>query len=60
MKLLILLIAIIGVFSEVKEVSDLDKILENEAVAENYFNCLVDKGECTPDGKKLKGWLLTY
>lgn len=34
---------------------DLDSILQSERLLKNYINCLLDKGNCTPDGKELKG-----
>nr|AXG21597.1 chemosensory protein 4 [Agrilus mali] len=33
---------------------DLDQILSNQRLLENYYNCLMDKGKCTPDGQELK------
>nr|SAJ59013.1 putative chemosensory protein [Triatoma brasiliensis] len=33
---------------------DLDEILNNERVYIKYFNCLIGKDQCTPDGKELK------
>ncbi|XP_020292610.1 ejaculatory bulb-specific protein 3 [Pseudomyrmex gracilis] len=33
---------------------DLDSILQSERLLKNYINCLLDKGNCTPDGKELK------
>ncbi|XP_050352516.1 ejaculatory bulb-specific protein 3-like [Nymphalis io] len=33
---------------------DLDEILNNPRVLENYFKCIMDQGKCTPDGKELK------
>ena len=33
---------------------DLDEILNSKRLLTNYFNCLVEKGTCTPDGKELK------
>ncbi|XP_046662390.1 ejaculatory bulb-specific protein 3-like [Homalodisca vitripennis] len=33
---------------------DLQQILHNERLLLSYFNCLVDKGRCTPDGEELK------
>lgn len=34
---------------------DLDEILNNERLYKRYFNCLANRGKCTPDGKELKG-----
>ncbi|CAH1395241.1 unnamed protein product [Nezara viridula] len=33
---------------------DLDEILTNERLYKKYFDCLTNKGKCTPDGKELK------
>lgn len=33
---------------------DVDNILKSDRLFRNYFNCLMDKGKCTPDGKELK------
>ncbi|KAL0101275.1 hypothetical protein PUN28_018815 [Cardiocondyla obscurior] len=33
---------------------DLDTILASDRLLKNYVNCLLDKGNCTPDGKELK------
>ncbi|XP_011635451.1 ejaculatory bulb-specific protein 3 [Pogonomyrmex barbatus] len=33
---------------------DLDTILTSERLLKNYINCVLDKGNCTPDGKELK------
>lgn len=34
---------------------DLDEILNNQRLYKKYFECLTNKGRCTPDGKELKG-----
>ncbi|BET00375.1 unnamed protein product [Nesidiocoris tenuis] len=34
---------------------DLDEILNNERLYKKYFDCLSNKGKCTPDGAELKG-----
>ncbi|WP_159189367.1 A10/OS-D family protein, partial [Klebsiella pneumoniae] len=34
---------------------DLDEILSNKKVLENYVKCILDQGKCTPDGTELKG-----
>lgn len=34
---------------------DLDTILTSDRLLKNYVNCLLGKGNCTPDGKELKG-----
>ncbi|XP_029032665.1 ejaculatory bulb-specific protein 3-like [Osmia lignaria lignaria] len=33
---------------------DLDQILKSDRLLNNYVNCLLDLGSCTPDGKELK------
>jgi hypothetical protein len=33
---------------------NLDDILKSERLLNNYFNCLMDRGKCTPDGNELK------
>uniref|UniRef100_A0A1B6LFB3 Uncharacterized protein n=1 Tax=Graphocephala atropunctata TaxID=36148 RepID=A0A1B6LFB3_9HEMI len=33
---------------------DLDQIINNERLMNSYFNCLMERGHCTPDGEELK------
>ncbi|XP_046750536.1 allergen Tha p 1-like isoform X2 [Diprion similis] len=33
---------------------DLDQILRSDRLLKNYVNCLLEIGNCTPDGKELK------
>nr|AWW17232.1 chemosensory protein 8 [Riptortus pedestris] len=33
---------------------NLDEVLSNERLYKNYFNCLANKGKCTPDAAELK------
>nr|QFR36131.1 chemosensory protein 4 [Conogethes pinicolalis] len=33
---------------------NLDEVLGNDRLLNNYVNCLLDNGPCTPDGKELK------
>ncbi|KAF7987498.1 hypothetical protein HCN44_003260 [Aphidius gifuensis] len=33
---------------------DIEMILRNPRLLNNYVNCLLDKGKCTPDGTELK------
>nr|QFU27924.1 chemosensory protein 9 [Apolygus lucorum] len=33
---------------------DLDEILSNQRLYKKYYDCLANKGKCTPDGKELK------
>ncbi|VVC29316.1 Insect odorant-binding protein A10/Ejaculatory bulb-specific protein 3 [Cinara cedri] len=37
---------------------NIDEILENDRLINNYFKCLMDTGKCTPDGEELKRNLL--
>nr|ATU82683.1 venom POBP 3 [Pristhesancus plagipennis] len=33
---------------------DVDSVLSNDRVYKKYFDCLTNKGKCTPEGKELK------
>lgn len=33
---------------------NIQQILSTDRLFRNYFNCLMDKGKCTPEGKELK------
>lgn len=33
---------------------DVDRVLKTDRLFRNYFNCLMDKGKCTPEGRELK------
>ncbi|KAL0278738.1 UNVERIFIED_CONTAM: hypothetical protein PYX00_000469 [Menopon gallinae] len=33
---------------------DLDEIFKSDRLLNNYINCLLEKGKCTPDGSELK------
>ncbi|CAH0550934.1 unnamed protein product [Brassicogethes aeneus] len=33
---------------------DYNEILANHRLLKNYFNCLLEKGNCTPEGSELK------
>ncbi|XP_017779660.1 PREDICTED: ejaculatory bulb-specific protein 3-like [Nicrophorus vespilloides] len=33
---------------------DLEEILKNKRLLKNYVNCLLEKGNCSPDGAELK------
>ncbi|KAJ8928810.1 hypothetical protein NQ314_018576 [Rhamnusium bicolor] len=33
---------------------DLDEIIKSDRLLKNYVNCLLEKGNCTPDGTELK------
>lgn len=39
---------------------DVNEILNNPRLFTNYVNCLLDKGNCTPEGKELKGMYFIY
>lgn len=39
---------------------NLDEVLGNDRLFNNYVNCLLDNGPCTPDGKELKSKYLFY
>nr|USF20783.1 chemosensory protein [Lasioderma serricorne] len=36
---------------------DIDRIVNSRRLLQNYVNCLLDKGPCTPEGKELKTYL---
>lgn len=38
---------------------DLDQILKNDRLLNNYVKCLLEKGKCTPDGAELKSMYFT-
>lgn len=57
--LILLLIAVVCVLADDKYTTkydniDLDTILASDRLLKNYANCILDKGNCTPDGKELK------
>lgn len=33
---------------------DIDEILGSERLLKNYFNCIMERGPCSPDGTELK------
>jgi hypothetical protein len=33
---------------------NLDEILASDRLVDNYFNCIMGQGKCTPDGAELK------
>lgn len=37
---------------------DVDSILSNKRVLDNYIKCLMDKGACTAEGRELKSKFL--
>lgn len=36
---------------------DLDQIIKNDRLMQNYVKCLLDQGNCSPDGAELKSKL---
>jgi len=34
---------------------NLDDILASDRLLDNYINCVMERGKCTPDGAELKG-----
>lgn len=58
-KFILLITLIVYVYGEDRYTSkydnvDLDEILQNKRLLKNYVNCLLEKGNCTPDGAELK------
>ena len=58
---LLVLAAVFGIISAQKagytnkyDSVDVDSILSNKRVLDNYIKCLMDKGACTPEGRELK------
>ena len=39
---------------------NLDEVMSNEKLLMNYYNCIMDKGKCTPDGSELRSKFLMY
>lgn len=37
---------------------DLDEILNSDRLLKNYFECVMERGKCTPDGNELKSKFL--
>lgn len=33
---------------------DIDEILNNDRLVNNYFKCLMHNGKCTPEGEEIK------
>ena len=65
MKIILLFCAIALVFAEEKYDSsndniDLSEVLSNERLLTSYSKCLINKGPCTPEVKKLKGKKINY
>lgn len=36
---------------------DVDRILQNNRVLNNYVRCMLDEGPCTPEGRELRSKL---
>nr|AXU25090.1 chemosensory protein 11 [Cyrtorhinus lividipennis] len=60
MKILVVAVCFIAVASAASTYTtkydniDLEEILTNQRLYKKYFDCLTNKGKCTPDGKELK------
>lgn len=39
---------------------DLDEILNSDRLLKNYFECVMERGKCTPDGTELKSKFLKF
>nr|QUP79549.1 chemosensory protein 3 [Monochamus saltuarius] len=57
--LLVLFVALIGVVASQKYTTkydnvDLDQIIKSDRLLKNYIDCVLDRGNCTPDGVELK------
>lgn len=55
----LLLVAVAVVAADVKYTTkydnvDLEEILKNKRLLKNYVHCLLEKGNCSPDGLELK------
>lgn len=51
------LLAVVGAqefYSKKYDDMDIDAILSNERLINNYINCFLDKGHCTPEGEAVK------
>ncbi|XP_063978576.1 ejaculatory bulb-specific protein 3-like [Diachasmimorpha longicaudata] len=64
MKVAIVLLAVVAVtlgkpqgYTTKYDNVDLDQILRNDRLLNNYVKCLLDEGNCTSDGKELKASL---
>nr|AWW17227.1 chemosensory protein 3 [Riptortus pedestris] len=43
-----------GKFTTKYDNVNVDEVLHNQRLLENYLKCLLDEGKCTPDGQELK------
>ncbi|XP_014258335.1 ejaculatory bulb-specific protein 3-like [Cimex lectularius] len=53
----LLLIGLVAAYTTKYDNIDLDEILGNQRLYKKYFDCLANRGNCTPDGKELKAAL---
>ncbi|CAB3370581.1 ejaculatory bulb-specific protein 3-like [Cloeon dipterum] len=44
-------------YTEKFDTVDIDQILASERLVNNYFNCLMERGPCTPEGTELRSVL---
>lgn len=42
-------------YTEKYDTVDIDQILASDRLVNNYFNCLMERGPCTPEGTELRG-----
>lgn len=60
MKLLILTVALVATFINIRAQDDryksvnIEEVLSNKRLLGAYIKCMLDKGRCTPEGKELK------
>ncbi|XP_014277114.1 ejaculatory bulb-specific protein 3 [Halyomorpha halys] len=60
MKLVILLLVMLAAVASADKYTtqydniDIDEILSNDRLYKKYYDCLMGKGKCTPDGQELK------
>ncbi|XP_018563054.1 ejaculatory bulb-specific protein 3 [Anoplophora glabripennis] len=57
--LLVLFVALIGIVASQKYTTkydnvDLDQIIKSDRLMKNYIDCVLERGNCTPDGLELK------
>ncbi|XP_073847769.1 ejaculatory bulb-specific protein 3-like [Musca autumnalis] len=51
---LIASIAATGQYTTKYDNINIDEVLASDRLLNNYFNCLIEKGSCTPEAKELK------
>lgn len=60
MKFALVLVVLVGVaaaddlYTTKYDGVDVDSILKNDRLLNSYFNCIMEKGKCSPDGTELK------